>query len=943
MSNKQSEKELETEFMETLSKSNLEALKKVRIQDTDSEAITENKMIQALKILNYEFVTIHDVEALEKNFHNTISKHNLTKHLNNKPLSKSEFERLLIKLEGKGVFDSSKSLRELQVIKRDDGSDVYIELIDKNYWCNNIFQVTNQITVKTRRVSRYDVTILINGLPLVQIELKKRGLAIEKAFHQINRYKATSFPGLFKYLQLFIISNGVNSKYLSNDDLKLNYNFAFFWTNSKNERISNLNDFIKSFLSPCQLSKIISRYMVLNQTDKKLMVMRPYQIFATEKIVDRAINTRNNGYVWHATGSGKTLTSFKTAQILSLQREIDKVIFLVDRKDLDAQTLSEFNKFENNSVDLTNSTKKLVEQLNDSNNNLIITTIQKMNNAIKNKRYVASMSKYEDKRVIFIIDECHRSQFGNMHKEIKLHFKKAQYFGFTGTPIFAEQSGGGLATGNLFGKLIHSYMIKNAINDNNVLGFKVDYLKTFSTKENIVDQDVEDINSREILESNQRVDVITEKILNIHDLKTHNKEFNALFAVSSIAMAIKFYKAFKSKQHNYSISAIFTYDPNEDLENKENLSRDELEEIIKDYNKKFTTNFSTDTYSNYFTDLSKRFKNNEIDILIVVDMFLTGFDSKNLNTLYLDKSLKLHNLIQAFSRTNRLSNLKKQFGNIVSFATKKKDVEDAVKLYSDSNNIDEILLEPYKEYINRAKRQVQLLKTIVPTVQHVDTLMGDSMKKDFIEAYKALIKTITTLSYFLEFDFSESVCGISEQEYLDYKSKYLDLHKSSLKSEKASIIDDIDFQIEFLSQDTINVDYIINLLKSIDHSNVNQKNKEVEKIKKILDQNDTESLHSKIELLRKFISEVVPTLKNEDNIEARFETFAEDVKNQAIDKKCKEIGIDVSIIKEMISEYQFTNVIPNDMIRKYVKGKFLEKSQKMNVLKDFIYEISEIR
>lgn len=907
-----------------------------------SEAVLENSMVQTLLDLGYEKISIPDEDTLLANFKNQISLHNLHKHLNSTPLTDSEFERLMISLGGKGVFNSAYNLRQLQPLTRDDGSSTYIELINQSEWCKNRFQVTNQITVSARRVNRYDVTILINGLPLVQIELKKRGMQLKQAFNQINRYKSESYTGLFKYVQLFVISNGVDTKYISNDETKLNYNFAFFWTNDKNERINNLSEFTKSFLNPCHISKVISRYMVVNQTEKKIMVMRPYQIYAVEKLVERATETRNNGYVWHATGSGKTLTSFKLSQILENQEDITKVIFLVDRKDLDAQTLSEFNKFQQDSVDMTNSTRKLIEQLGDSTKRLLITTIQKMNNAIKNPRYAEYMDKYRDERVIFIVDECHRSQFGEMHKEIKKHFKNAQYFGFTGTPIFEENAGNGLATGNLFGKQVHTYMIKDGINDNNVLGFKVDYIKTFSMNLNITDDDVEAIDTTEVLESDERVNAIVDKIIQIHPIKTHNKEYNAIFATSGIPMAMKYYNAFKGKKHDLVVTTIFTYTPNEDTEEKDELSRDLLESAIKDYNKQFKTNYSTDTYASYFTDMSKRFKNKEIDIMIVVDMFLTGFDSKLLNTLYVDKKLKMHNLIQAFSRTNRVHTERKQFGNIVSFLTRKKDVEEAIYVYSDSDSTDVVLLKPYDEYISRAKRQVNYLKTIVPDVQHVDKLEGESMQRDFIEAFKSLVKTITTLKNFLEFQFTEAEIGMSEQEYMDYRSKYLDINRYVSKLDKVSILADISFDIELLSTDIIDVDYIINLLKNVNYENEIQKQVDLDRVKKVLDQNDTEALHSKIELLRKFIDRIVPSLTNFDNVEEKYEEFVEQEKEHVIFEMSNNLDIGAMIIKEMISEYQFTSVMPNEMIRSNVKGKLLEKNKKMNMLREFIYEVSEV-
>jgi type I restriction enzyme R subunit len=906
-----------------------------------SEAALENSVVQTLQDLSYEKVLIADETALLENFKKQITLHNLEKHLKNIPLTNSEFERLLISLGGKGVFNSSYNLRQLQPLTRDDGSSTYIELLNQNEWCKNRFQVTNQITVNARRVSRYDVTILVNGLPLVQVELKKRGTQLKQAFNQINRYKSESYTGLFKYVQLFVISNGVDTKYISNDETKLNYNFAFFWTDEKNQRINNLSDFTKAFLNPCHIAKVISRYMVVNQTEKKLMVMRPYQIYAVERLVERATETRNNGYVWHATGSGKTLTSFKLSQILESQEDITKVIFLVDRKDLDAQTLSEFNKFQQDSVDMTNSTKKLIEQLSDSTKRLLITTIQKMNNAIKNPKYSEYMERYKNERVIFIIDECHRSQFGEMHKEIKKHFNQAQYFGFTGTPIFEDQAGNGLATGNLFGKQVHTYMIKDGIKDNNVLGFKVDYIKTFSVNLNITDDDVEAIDTTEVLESDQRVESIVNKIIQIHPIKTHNKEYNAIFATSGIQMAMKYYNRFKAKSPNLVITTIFTYTPNEDSEENDELSRDLLESAIKDYNQTFKTNYSTDTYASYFTDMSKRFKNKEIDIMIVVDMFLTGFDSKLLNTLYVDKKLKMHNLIQAFSRTNRVHTERKQFGNIVSFLTRKKDVEEAIYKYSDSDSIDIVLLKPYDEYVGRARRQVNHLKTIVPDVQHVDKLEGESMQRDFIEAFKALVSTITTLKNFLEFQFTEPEISMSEQEYMDYRSKYLDLNRQVSKLDKVSILADISFDIELLSTDIIDVDYIINLLKNVNFENDIQKEMDLDRVKKILDQNDTEALHSKIELLRKFIDRVVPSLTTVDNVEEKYEEFVDQEKEHIIYEMSKHLNIESKIIKEMISDYQFTNIMPHEMLRKHVKGKLLEKNKNMMILREFIYDVSE--
>lgn len=913
----------------------------IRVHYIQKEADLENQMIQTMVDLGYSRVNIPDEPSLISNLRSQINAHNLKRYLSNRPLSDHEFDKLIISLEGKGVFKSAYNLRQLQTIERDDGSTAYIELINQNDWCKNQFQVTNQITVDARRVNRYDVTILINGLPLVQVELKKRGKQMKEAFNQINRYKSESYTGLFKYIQLFVVSNGVNTKYVSNDETKLNYGFAFNWTDDQNKRINHLSDFTKSFLNPCQIAKVISRYMVINQTDKKLMVMRPYQIYAVEKLVERASETRNNGYVWHATGSGKTLTSFKLSQILSQFEDIQKVIFLVDRKDLDAQTLSEFNKFQPDSVDMTTSTSKLIKQLADTSQRLLITTIQKMNNAIKNPRYAGAMEPYRNQRVIFIIDECHRSQFGEMHKLIRKHFNQAQYFGFTGTPIFEENSGRGLATGNLFGKQVHTYMIKDGINDHNILAFKVDYIKTFKLKTNVTDDDVEAIDTAEVIESPKRINNVVDKILEIHPIKTHQQEFNAIFATSGIKMAMNYYEAFKQKAPNLVITTIFTYQPNEDTGETDTLSRDLLEGAIKDYNAQFKTNYTTDTYGSYFTDMSKRFKNKEIDIMIVVDMFLTGYDSKMLNTLYIDKKLKMHNLIQAFSRTNRVHTERKQFGNIVSFMTRRQDVEEAIYVYSDSDNTDTVLLKPYQEYLDRLKRHVRTLKDIVPDVQHVDNLEGETMQKDFIEAFKAVVRTVTTLKNFIEFEFTHDEVSMSEQEYMDYRSKYLDLNRMVAQSDKESILNDISFDLELLATDTIDVDYIINLLKSVDYDNPIKREVDLDKVREILDQNDTESLHSKIELIRKFMDTVAPTLSNEDDLEMLYDAFVEEEKEAHILKVSEEMDVPYEAIKNMIADYQFSSVMPNKLIREHIQGKFLEKRQKMDHIRAFISEVTE--
>ncbi len=906
---------------------------------TQSEAELEKKLIQTLQGLQYDYVNVPDEDALLENFREQIFLHN-KKTLNETPLSDDEFRRLMTVMSNKGVFDSAYNLRQLQDLERDDGSRVYIELINRKDWCKNRFQVTNQITAEGRRVNRYDVTLLINGLPLVQIELKRRGMELKQAFNQINRYKRESFRGLFRYIQIFVISNGVNTKYVANSEQHLNYEQAFYWTDPDNKRINAVHDFARDFLEPCMIAKMITRYMVINQTEKKLMVMRPYQVYGVERLLNLATETRNNGYVWHTTGSGKTLTSFKLAQLLAHLVDVEKVIFLVDRKDLDAQTWSEFNKFEPESVDMTTDTHTLIKHMNDSTKTLIISTIQKMHNAIKKKRYQKTMEKYIEARVIFLIDECHRTQFGDMHKMIKKHFQNAQYFGFTGTPIFQETASQDLATGDLFGKQVHNYLIKDAIRDGNVLGFNVDYLRTFNINPEAEDDMVEGIDTAEILESEKRIEEVVKNVFSIHPKKTRNGEYNAIFAASSIRMANKYYRKFQDlNEEGLVIVPIFSYNPNDEVAENEKLARDKLEEAIREYNGIFQTNYSTDTYSQYFTDVSKRFKNKEIDILVVVNMFLTGFDSKMLNTLYLDKRLQNHNLIQAFSRTNRVHTPRKPFGNIVSFLTKKTDVEEAIYLYSKTDSTDTVLLQPYEEYVRQAQEAVRKLKILAPDVQSVDELESGAELKGFIHSFRELARIINTLENYLDFRFEEEEIHISRQEFEDYKSKYLDLSRDREKREKTSVLDEISFEVELLARDRIDVDYILKLIADLDHENEDRRRRELERIHRILDQSDTEELHSKVELLRRFIESVVPTLEKEDIVEEVFEDFLEKEKEKKIYDLSHEVGVDENIIKEMVYEYQFTQVVPYKRMEENVKGTFLRRHCKTKKLE---YEIRDI-
>jgi type I restriction enzyme R subunit len=647
---------------------------------TQPEQVLEANLIKQLNSLGHKSVSIKNEADLLANLKSQLEKHNQI------TLSDKEFSKVINHLNKGNVFEKARILRDKMNFERDNGETAYLEFINQDHWCKNQFQVTNQVTMEGSYKNRYDVTILINGLPLVQIELKRRGLELKEAFNQINRYQRHSFGsshGLFQYLQIFIISNGVNTKYYANNRHQ-SFKQTFYWSDSENNNITQLDEFANGFLEPCHIAKMITKYIVLNETEKVLLVLRPYQYYATESIIERVKNSTKNGYIWHTTGSGKTLTSFKTSQVLMKLPQVHKVVFVVDRKDLDYQTTKEFNAFSKGSIDGTDDTKALVKQFSDDTK-LIVTTIQKLNTAISKTQYLAKMEQLQDKKIVFIFDECHRSQFGETHKRIKKFFTNHQMFGFTGTPIFTQNAvaneSGKRTTKELFDDCLHRYVITNAIKDENVLKFSIEYIGKYKEKEgskNEIDIEVEDIDTKELLESPQRLEKITDYIIANHNRKTHNKDYTAIFCVSSIETLTKYYDLFHAKKeagkHNLKVATIFSFTANEDdkdangfipdaeLEIKEGASinqhsRDKLDEYIGHYNTQYGTQFSTKTsqlFYNYYNDIAKKVKERQIDILLVVNMFLTGFDSKTLNTLYVDKNLKYHGLIQAFSRTNRI-------------------------------------------------------------------------------------------------------------------------------------------------------------------------------------------------------------------------------------------------------------------------------------------------
>lgn len=896
-----------------------------------SEQTLENNLIEQLANLDYDPVTIRDEADLIKNLKKQLEIHNRME------FSDGEFDKILNHLNKGNIFERAKILRDKMLLQKDNGENIYIEFLNMDHWCQNEFQVTNQITVEWEYQNRYDVTILINGLPLAQVELKRRWLELKEAFSQTHRYIKHSYGsgfGLFQYIQLFIISNGVNTKYYANDR-KQSFKQTFFWADEANNNITNLEEFTKIFLEPCHLSKMITRYIVLSETDEKLMVLRPYQYFATEKIIDRVKETDKNGYIWHTTGSGKTLTSFKTSQILTRMPEVDKVLFVVDRKDLDYQTTKEFNNFSKWSIDGTDDTKSLVKQFK-WKEKLIVTTIQKLNTAISKEKYQREMELLKDKKVVFIFDECHRSQFGDTHKRIVKFFTNKQMFGFTGTPIFAENDSGGKTTKDLFGECLHKYVITDAIRDENVLRFSVEYVGKYKQKEGSksnLDIQVEDIDTKELLEDKSRLTKITDYIIANHSTKTHNKHYTAMFCVSSIEMLTKYYELFKERKnegkHDLRIATIFSYGVNEDdkdanglIDEEINLdiaesqvnkySRDRLEEYIWDYNGMYGTNYTTKdstSFYNYYNDIAKRVKAQQVDILLVVNMFLTGFDSKTLSTLYVDKNLRYHGLIQAFSRTNRILDEKKSAGNIVCFRNLKQATDEAITLFSNKEAIETVILEPIEDYVSKFNKTLLEFFQLVPSIDSVDDLISENDKFQFVRLFRELLRIKNTLTTFS--DFNPKDIHISEQDFEDYKSKYLDMYqsvKSQNEKDKVSILDDVDFELILTHTDVIGIDYILNLLINFKWMDEEKRKAQKKTIDNIIQWNI--DLRSKKELIDKFIEEALAGIEDVDHIGSEFEKFVLMQKNIAFIEFCKEEWINTDKFEKVLEKYLYTEKTP---------------------------------
>lgn len=892
---------------------------------TQSEAALEAGLIQTLIDNSYERVEIREEENLKENFKIQLEKHNAKEldTIGRKHFTDKEFDRILIHLEGGTRFEKAKKLRDLFPLETEDGKRLWVSFLNTKNWCQNEFQVANQITVESRKKCRYDVTILINGLPLVQIELKKRGVELKQAYNQVQRYHKTSFHGLFDYIQIFVISNGVNTRYFANNP-NGGFKFTFNWTDAENHPLNELNIFANFFFDKCTLGKMISKYIVLHEGDKSLMVLRPYQYYAVERIIDRVANSNKNGYIWHTTGAGKTLTSFKAAQLVSELDGIDKVLFVVDRHDLDTQTKSEYEAFEPGAVDGTDNTYQLIKKLS-GNSKILITTIQKLNCAVTRDYYNKHIQSVRDKKVVMIFDECHRSHFGECHKNIVNFFHNLQIFGFTGTPIFVENAKQDHTTTEIFGECLHKYLIKDAIADENVLGFLVEYYKG---------------NSGIDLMAEVRMQEIAQFILNNYNKSTFDGEFNALFAVQSVPMLVSYYKIFKQLNPKIKIGAIFTYAANgsqdDDLTGmnqgfvNDKVTSDDLQMIMDDYNDMFGTSFTTDNFGAYYDDVNERMKKRRkdmepLDLLIVVGMFLTGFDAKKLNTLYVDKNLEYHGLLQAFSRTNRVLNEKKRFGKIVCFRDLKENVDDSIKLFSNDDTPNgTIIREPYQKV--RKELNLKMIEFLekYPNPAFIDTLQSENEKRKFVLAFRDIIRGKIEIQIYEDYDAEDPYFIMDEQEYMDFRSKYLDItigvvgkdeESESLEDSKLEYgdakLEDIDFCLELLHSDVINVAYILALIEELDptSSDYGQKRQQ------ILDTMIKDAaMRSKTKLIDGFIRQNVDDdhagfkrskADGTMDLESRLTEYITKEKNKAIDGLAEDEDLNVDAIREFFKEYDY--------------------------------------
>ena len=932
----------------------------VRDAGYQSEAALEKALIQQLQLQAYDYLALTSEAELIANLRRQLEK------LNKLTFSDAEWERFFttsIAGANDGILEKTARIQEdhIQALKRDDGSTKNIYLIDKANIHNNALQVINQYEAAGTRATRFDVTILVNGLPMVHIELKRRGVDIREAFNQINRYQRDSFwagSGLFEYVQLFVISNGTLTKYYSNtvrdghlkeqssrrskSKTSNSFSFTSWWADARNQPITELTGFTKTFFAKHSLLNILTKYCVFD-VDRKLLVMRPYQIVAAERILQRIATATNHrqlgtvaagGYIWHTTGSGKTLTSFKAAQLARGSADIDKVLFVVDRKDLDYQTMREYERFEKGAANSNTSTAVLQRQLEDPNARIIITTIQKLS------RFVAKHKKHPvyGAHVVVIFDECHRSQFGDMHAEITRVFQRYHLFGFTGTPIFAENAG---TTGNplrrttqqAFGDKLHTYTIVDAINDKNVLPFRIDYINTIKKQAGIKDKKVPAIDTERALLAPERITQIVEYVREHFDQKTKRSSsyrhdgkrltgFNSLFACASIDAAKRYYAEFIAQQKDLpaaqrlKVGLIYSFAANEEesdgllgeeefeTEGLDASSRDFLEDAIQGYNALFGTSFDTsaDKFQNYYKDLSQRLKKRELDVVIVVNMFLTGFDATTLNTLWVDKNLKSHGLIQAYSRTNRILNSVKTYGNIVSFRNLEQATNDALALFGNKDAKGIVLLKPYAEYYKDYQTRVGELAAGFPLGE---AIVGEATQKAFIKLFGAILRLKNILTAFDDFAGNEI---LSQRDFQDYQSLYLNLYaefRAASQAEKESINDDVVFEIELIKQVEINVDYILMLVEQYLKKKGTGEDKEIRaNIERAV--NASPSLRNKKDLIEQFVD----TVSTKGKVDAQWQAFVVAKKAEELERIIQDENLNAEEARAFIDNAFRDGAIP---------------------------------
>lgn len=879
-----------------------------------TEYEVEKKFIEIIKRNWYHYNPISSYEDLKNNFRKRLNELNKDK-LNGQELTNDEFKNICIFLENKTIFEASQILRtgKIDIIKR-DGYPVYLKLVDLVDIEKNYFEVCHQIVVTGKYTGRFDVTLLINGLPFVQIELKKPGVEINQAFNQVLRYKRDgNYKGLFNYIQLFVISNEQHTKYFANNDTEIRKSNCFVWTDIENEAVNLLYDFEEDFLFCPFLFKMVFDYMIDSSSQKRLFVMRPYQIYAFEALKERCLKKNENGYCFHSTGSGKTLTSFKFAYSMSLRKEIAKVFFLVDRKDLDDKTVDDFNSFMSSSTEEfvnINKTDSLIKDIK-SNKKLIISTINKMANALKGKN-LDKLEDFKNKKIIFMFDECHRSQAGEMRRIIEKYFTNALYYGFTGTPIFTEEdevTENAKLTSLYFGKPVHTYTLKEAIGDRNVLPLCIDYVNTIKLKNSEIstqlDKQVQGIDYESALLDQKRIDVVAKDLLEHFEGKTANRHFNAIFACESINLLIKYYKTLVKNDLNLKIAAIYSYNPNEDCKEGDSpvIAKDELEAIIDEYNKRpeNNSNYSISTYSQYERDVVTNFRNKAIDILFVVDKCLTGMDFVRCNTLYLDKSMKMHGLIQAISRTIRTYDERKICGNIICYQTSRATMDKALAHFNNDVDVyNDVTLLPLDTLIKRLNEYFDDCQK----KRHLADSKSETDQIEFVNSFRKLMHTYNQAVNYIDFDINNT--EVNMKSYYELQGLYKDIYNRVKPFvTKESILNDIDFEIELLGQTKVDFDYLVELLRKYKAGDDKTKKRAKSKIINLI---TSISEKSKKELLLKFVSEFmdqnVDGLYSKDPI-IEYQQFINKEKNEALDTISNTFNVNKEDLRNIIDDYAF--------------------------------------